>query len=302
MFSAAHGILGIILAVAPSTERSRVDFDLIFTDLAPHGHWVADEKFTWIYLPEEPSWRPYRQGRWFYTDYGWTWQGTQPGSWASEHYGFWSRQSGSGRRGWVPDVHWLPATIEWMKSGDHVGWRAGAIDRFSNMIEPETLRYADPKEWNWVKPEKLAGPLGPKDFADDKLSAELLVKAEPVDHVFLGYREIARPGPSPDVLKIPAGQKPPTVLSMPDPGFQPSPAETKDGFFVFRPYIIQDMDGILRRIQILRDPAAAQAERDANLQTIAPKDPEHDEKKRQHDEKQQKILDLHDKHMEDLYK
>jgi hypothetical protein len=301
MLSALPGILGVILAVAPYTERGRVDFDLMFNELAPYGTWQEDEKFTWIYLPTDAAWRPYRQGQWFYTDYGWTWKGSQPGSWASDHYGFWSRQSNGPRRGWVPDVHWLPATVEWLKSGDYVGWRAGAMDRFSNMVEPERLRYADPKEWNWVRPEKLAGPLVPGDFADDKQSAELLVKAEPVDHIYLSYREIARPGPPPDVLRLPPDEKPPMVLSMPDPGFQP-PADAAGGFFVFRPYLIQDTDGILRRIKILRDPAAAEAERAANLQTIAPKDPGRDEKRRVHDEKQQKIIDLHEKHMDDLYK
>src|SRR5690606_16954573 len=99
----------------------------------------AHPDYRYIFTPKsstESGWRPYREGPWIYTDNGWTWKGSRAWDWAGDHYGFWTQRNVKAWS-WVPGDHWLPASVEWIQSGDYVGWRACELDRYSNMLESE---------------------------------------------------------------------------------------------------------------------------------------------------------------------
>ncbi len=251
-------VLLVVVAwpVTAGAMRQFIDFDFVIEQLREQGTWKEVGEGIYGFQPTDADHIPCRTGRWIYSDFGWTWVGEGPGEWAVNHYGHWRLQQG--RWTWIPDIHWLPSTVEWLQSGDHIGWRSSHLDRFSNMMEPESARYRDPREWHFIPVEKIRGPLTPADFADDVKAAELLVNAQPIDHVYVTHREIPRPGPSPDILTG-RTQVLPTIpvikdKRLPDQEIDnPVPME----HFLFRPRFHQDEDGIMRRVQIFLNPQGA---------------------------------------------
>jgi hypothetical protein len=247
-------------AIEPYTERGTIDFDVIVEELKDHGQWQPHETYRFVFVPSEKDadWTPYRNGQWFYTDFGWTWKGAGPVSWAVDHYGFWTK-SAIGKWAWTPNSTWLSATVEWLQSGDYVGWRPSHLDRFSNPVESATARYSDPGEWNFIPRAKLKGPLKSDDYMDLKLAEKLLIDARPVDHIFKTYRDIGRPGPNPFVLAEDGTQPSIPVLRMlPDLLHRPENSTERD-YFVFRPVFFQDDDGIMNRIKAFLCPTQENA-------------------------------------------
>jgi hypothetical protein len=247
--------LGLWLAAySPATDRGEVDFDRLYEQVLPYGAWQTHPDLHFVFNPKkngENGWRPYRDGRWLYTDWGWTWQGVEPWSWATDHYGFWAHLDGK-TWAWVPAPDWLPSTVEWLSSGDYVGWRVSQLDRFSNMLEPDDIRYTHPEEWNFVPKSKVTKPLKPEDFASDAQAAELLKKAGPLDHVFVAWREIPRPGPAPMLIEKESGAPIPvlTVMNVAYDAVEIQPANAKEVYFK-RPKVVQDEDGVVKRCDIL---------------------------------------------------
>lgn len=238
--------------------RPQVDFDTVINALQKQGEWINIEAGGYAFLPnetKEKSWAPYREGRWMYTDYGWTWSGTLASSWATDHYGYWAKQNGHWT--WAPGEHWLPASVEWLMSGKYIGWRPCHLDRFSNMTEPESRRYRDPSEWNFIAQEKLNQPLTADDYAPEDLAGKLLRNALPLDHIFVSYREIPRPGPPPTAED--GGHTdvdPPLVIGVPSPGYTPKDKDLKKYFYLFRPHFNQDATGISKRVELHLKPSA----------------------------------------------
>ncbi len=237
---------------APHVDRPTIDFDPFYLELTQHGSWSPNETYRFVFRPKGTSstWRPYRNGRWIYSDHGWTWRGKEAWSWATDHFGFWTQRGVSGWS-WIPGEFWLPAMVEWIQSGDYVGWRPSILDRFSNMEESESLRYSNPAEWNFIPNAKLGQPLTPADFASDEQAAELLANREPCDHVFVAWREIPRPGPAPVIDDPATGERLPipVVQNLTNP--TQTATDTADAIFFYRPRFYQDSDGIIRRIEIL---------------------------------------------------
>jgi len=102
-----------------------VQTPLFYTELSPHGSWVALSPFGWVWRPavaRRSDWRPYySSGNWMWTDYGWYWQSYY--SWGNVpfHYGRWVLD---GRHGWVwiPDGVWGPSWVSWRYSPGYCGW------------------------------------------------------------------------------------------------------------------------------------------------------------------------------------
>lgn len=296
----------LMASLQPFLERPQIDFDFVIDALKDRGSWVEVEADAgeYYFLPD-PGWQeklpPYRHGQWHYTDYGWTWRGADPESWMMDHYGYWTRLLDSEKRWtWVPGIHWLSATVEWLESGDYYGWRASHLDRFSNMVERESVRYGSPEEWNFVLKEKVAGPLEPSDFADVEKTAELMANAVPVDHVYTSYREIGRPGPDPTILTGDPETLPgiPVTLSLPDLRFKPKQVEP-DQYFVYRPDFYQDAGGIQRRIHLFVNPRATPDE--AKLKEIFGETEEQKQKREEAVERMEERLQKEREFMERLY-
>jgi hypothetical protein len=299
------GAAGLGLSVR--AEQPRVDFDLVIEAVKNSGAWQENAAHKFIYQPTvPPGWAPYRHGQWRYTDYGWTWQGADRGSWATDHYGYWTKRGTvSGGWAWVPGGVWLPSAVEWLRSGDYLGWRASKLDRFSNALEPENIRYGDPSEWNFTLAEKIREPLTVTDFAPPDQTKDLLVSARPADHVFTSYREIERPGPDPSILKDADGRAPaiPNIsdLSAPDAEPDQKAGATESRLYLYRPKFYQDEDGIFRRVDLFLRPQA-RTQQAAELGQLAKPTPADLKKQAEALQRQEELLEKQRQHEAELYR
>ncbi|MDR2463929.1 MAG: hypothetical protein LBD30_09170 [Verrucomicrobiales bacterium] len=281
-------------------EQPRVDFDFVLEALKNSGAWKENAAHKFDYQPKvAPGWAPYRHGQWRYTDYGWTWQGADNDSWITDHYGYWTkRDTVSGAWAWVPGAYWLPSTVEWLRSGDYLGWRASKLDRFSNPQESENIRYSDPSEWNFIPAEKIRAPLTVTDFAPLEKTKDLLVSAQPADHIFTSYREIERPGADPSILKpadrdliIPNVTDLPALDAVPD---RPAPRN----YYLYRPKFFQDEDGIFRRVDLFLRPQTKEQQA-AGLGGLTKADPEQQAGALR---RQEELLEKQRRHEQELYR
>jgi hypothetical protein len=96
--------------------------DVFYDQLSPHGVWLDDPDFGYVFTPESPSFVPYTEGHWQYTNVGFVWVSSAPFDWATAHYGRWAFSRGYNRWVWLPDTTWGPAWVEWRESGDRYGW------------------------------------------------------------------------------------------------------------------------------------------------------------------------------------
>jgi hypothetical protein len=299
-------LLSLMLGGLVRAEQPQVDFDFVIDALKDTGTWQANAAHKFDYQPkQQDGWAPYRNGQWIYTDYGWTWKGADNGSWMIDHYGYWTRRdTDGGHWAWVPGGYWLPSTVEWLRSGDYLGWRASKVDRFSNALEPENVRYSDPNEWNFVLADKIRGPLTVKDFATPDKAKDLLVSAQPVDHTFTSYREIDRPGPDPAILKPEDGRKQfivPSVTDLPAIDAKPDAKATPKEYYVYRPKFYQDDDGVFRRIELFLNPKAKEQNQE-QLNQMTQADADAAKKQSAAEKKQEEWLELQRKHNQDLYR
>lgn len=290
------------LFTVSDAPRPYVDFDQVIEALRPHGQWdpIGEDRFVYRPNSPAPAWQPFRLGQWIYTDYGWTWKGSSPGTWATDHYGHWTKKHDS-RWGWKPDGQWLAAPVEWLKSGAYVGWRPSKLDRFSNLLEPESERYSDPSEWSFILLDKMKGELKPDDFVDVAKATALLKNATPSEHIFVTYREIPRPGPALEIIKFDNDKLPlkPSIRELQDPNILPEVILPID-LHLFRPKFNQDNDGIMRRVFLFINPRLQQ-ENDLKLkQTVG--DQRTEEQKSKDFKKFESQLELERAHNEMLYR
>ncbi|MEM6822495.1 MAG: DUF6600 domain-containing protein [Verrucomicrobiota bacterium] len=294
----------MILALQPFTERPDIDFDNVIAALEEQGTWKTNDQDTYYFVPNESMSDyipPFRKGQWIYTDYGWTWKGEFPASWAIEHYGYWTRQVDEEKRWvWVPNGTWLPSTVEWLVSGEYVGWRASKLDRFGNPTERENIRYGDATEWSFIPIEKLKSSIVPEDFAPQSQVEDLMAEAVPVDHIYKTYREIARPGPSPTILTGDPEELPliPVTLSLPDLRFKPK-NKTPQQYFSYRPKFYQDDAGIMRRVHLFLNPR--QTPDEEKLKKMFGETEEQKKKKLEMIERFERSQEREEKHWESLY-
>jgi len=259
-------------AIAPFTERGTTDFDTFLDLLDPWGSWTEAAPNGWTYRPAAAADAvPFTHGRWAYTDFGWTWIGAFPGSWATDHYGSWVL--GDGGWAWRPDPNWHPATVEFRKTKDDIGWRPSRLNAIHELTEKEDVRYAKPEEWIWVPRAKFGQPITLADVVTGPAAKSLLEDSEPLSHVFTSWREIERPGPAPEDF-LPKDRivpeearkenQPPVradvILTLPT-FWTPLPAKPEpDAFYLYRPMVYQDADGIQRRVRKWYHPAATAEE------------------------------------------
>ena len=106
-------------------RRDRPTIDLFYKELAPHGEWVEDPDYGWMWSPSDVpwGWRPYTDGHWVYSDDdGWVWVSDWDWGWAPFHYGRWYYDDAEGRWFWLPGTEWAPAWVTWRSGGDWTGW------------------------------------------------------------------------------------------------------------------------------------------------------------------------------------
>ena len=91
-------------------QQVSVSFSVFFDNLAPHGRWVRNSHYHYVWCPAvERTWAPYTHGHWIYLDgRGWYFASDEPFAWAAYHYGRWYRDADIGWC-WVPGTVWAPA-------------------------------------------------------------------------------------------------------------------------------------------------------------------------------------------------
>lgn len=109
---------------APQAEAQPPDQQQMFNDfwtgLSPYGQWVQQDPYGWVWVPGDPSFAPYTDGRWVYTTDGWTYVSDAPYAWAVFHYGRWAPLERGW--GWVPGYEWAPAWVSFRSTPEYVGW------------------------------------------------------------------------------------------------------------------------------------------------------------------------------------
>ncbi|CAF0689316.1 conserved hypothetical protein [Candidatus Methylacidithermus pantelleriae] len=234
--------------IAPYTERPAVDFDHVLKLLEPYGHWERDSQNHWVYRPAQKDYQPMTRGRWHYTDFGWYWEGEEPFSWATDHYGYWVLQA-DGRWVWRAGSQWHPACVRWAKSGDYVGWSPCRVVADQDR-PPEPLQESeDERRWRFLSQKIFWQRVDPAVLAGRLETRDLLEKASPLCHTLVLWRPILRPGPDPkELARSPGGGwQAFSLFSLPSLE-HPLPTDRPQGIFAYRPRILQDDDGIQRRI------------------------------------------------------
>ncbi|MGX7668912.1 DUF6600 domain-containing protein [Flavobacterium pedocola] len=118
-------LLNVFIGLTPqkTTAQVSVNFQLFYNDLSPHGYWVNDPNYGYVWAPNvQQGFTPYNtNGYWVFTDYGWTWVSNYSWGWAPFHYGRWFYDPYYGWL-WAPDTEWGPAWVTWRRSEGYYGW------------------------------------------------------------------------------------------------------------------------------------------------------------------------------------
>src|SRR3546814_14192688 len=93
-----------------------VSFQTFYDELAPHGEWIDDPEYGYIWLPyAEQGFQPYAtNGHWVMTNYGNTWVSDYEWGWAPFHYGRWTYTDYYGWA-WIPGYERGPAWVSWRR-------------------------------------------------------------------------------------------------------------------------------------------------------------------------------------------
>ena len=126
MARSAIGVLaGLVIAGALSTTpaSAAVSFDVFYSNLSPHGHWMVSGSYGRVWQPAvyRPGWNPYYDGHWAYTNVGYTWVSDYSWGGIPYHYGTWVADPSLGWV-WVPGYIWAPAWVYFREGPDYIGW------------------------------------------------------------------------------------------------------------------------------------------------------------------------------------
>ncbi|MFB9862888.1 DUF6600 domain-containing protein [Rufibacter immobilis] len=108
---------------AQAGPGGNVSFQVFYDELSPHGRWINDPEFGYVWAPRvERDFQPYAtRGHWVMTDYGNTWVSDYDWGWAPFHYGRWKYDDFYGWL-WVPGQEWGPAWVDWRHTDGYYGW------------------------------------------------------------------------------------------------------------------------------------------------------------------------------------
>ena len=122
VFFCSCGGTSNITSVNYSSNESAITYQQFYDGLSPYGRWVDYPGYGFVWVPNEPEFRPYNSnGHWAYTNYGWTWVSTYNWGWAPFHYGRWFHDNAFGWM-WMPGYDWAPAWVSWRTNAECYGW------------------------------------------------------------------------------------------------------------------------------------------------------------------------------------
>ncbi|UJW86501.1 DUF6600 domain-containing protein [Devosia sp. SL43] len=148
-------------AAAVQAQSASVSFQLFFDQLEPHGVWVRQARYGYVFCPTgvDAAWRPYTRGRWLYLeDRGWYFASDEPFAWATYHYGRWFADRTLGWC-WVPGTKWAPAWVSWRRSDSVVGWAPLPPEGDGYAVSVQVSRRELPEGyWVFVPTERFVEP------------------------------------------------------------------------------------------------------------------------------------------------
>ena len=105
------------------SARTDVSFDFFYSNLSPHGTWLASASYGHVWQPAvyRAGWNPYYDGRWDYSDLGWTWVSDYAWGAIPYHYGTWALDADLGWV-WVPGYVWAPSWVVFREGAGTIGW------------------------------------------------------------------------------------------------------------------------------------------------------------------------------------
>jgi hypothetical protein len=118
-------VLSAIMWITPqkATAQVSVNFQVFYDNLSPHGDWVFNPDYGYVWVPDVPyGFTPYgTNGHWVFTNVGWTWVSNYSWGWAPFHYGRWLYDNYYGWV-WIPGDEWGPGWVTWRRSEGYYGW------------------------------------------------------------------------------------------------------------------------------------------------------------------------------------
>jgi len=159
-------------------QYTNAPFSYGMADLSAYGNWTFIPGLGYGWQPGGISgnWMPFADGSMMYYDgLGWTWVSAEPWGWVPYHFGQWSCQSPQGWM-WMPGNYsqWSAAPVQWVSSGNKIGWSPLTEPKSSMMGKTPTIvlakggleNFDSYKVLNSLKKEQtietLAGPPGEK--------------------------------------------------------------------------------------------------------------------------------------------
>ncbi len=155
-------VFTILLLADEAEAKSRSDYGLFYTALAPHGVWIELDHGVVVWKPSivRRGWAPYTRGQWLWTEDGWYWHSYEDFGYITYHYGRWFYDDYYGWI-WLPDYEWAPAWVEWRYDDDYIGWAPlPPYAVFSvNIGIHFTVNYYTPiAHWHFVKYRHFCDP------------------------------------------------------------------------------------------------------------------------------------------------
>ncbi|HUO34501.1 MAG TPA: DUF6600 domain-containing protein [Candidatus Acidoferrum sp.] len=109
-----------------TSQYTTAPFSYGMADLSAYGSWtfVPGLGYAWQPSGMGSDWVPFSNGSMMYYDgLGWTWVSAEPWGWVPFHFGQWTYQTTYGWM-WMPGNfnQWSPAPVQWVSSGNKIGW------------------------------------------------------------------------------------------------------------------------------------------------------------------------------------
>ncbi|MBX3273400.1 MAG: hypothetical protein KF729_24265, partial [Sandaracinaceae bacterium] len=125
--------------VSPPSAEARLEIEVFLRELAPYGEWIEDPTYGRVFVPNDPDYRPFRNGQWVEEGEELAWLSYDAIGWAVCHYGSWTVLE-DGRWAWIPGEEWAPARVDWRETDEYVGWAPRMVSG-----------YPDPTMWMFVQ-------------------------------------------------------------------------------------------------------------------------------------------------------
>lgn len=190
---------------APKKTKAQgisVSFQIFYDNLSPHGVWVNDAAYGYIWIPNAGAgFFPYAtNGYWLYTNYGWTWVSYYPWGWAPFHYGRWYLDPFYGYV-WIPGNEWGPGWVTWRYSAGYYGWAPIGPD--VSLSFAYSSGYNVPyNQWRFVSSRDMGRKNISNYYVNKSRNSVILPKSNPINNSRTDAANNVTYNPGPAVAEV----------------------------------------------------------------------------------------------------